>query len=61
MNNSTVLENKPKYYCELCNYGCNHNSVFKKHQKSDKHNRHGEKKYLNVINVIIKQIQVIGI
>ena len=44
MNNHTILENKSKYYCELCNYGCNHNSVFKKHQKSDKHSRHGEKK-----------------
>ena len=44
MNDSTILENKPIFFCETCNYGCNHKSVFMKHQKSDKHNRQGEKK-----------------
>ena len=44
MIDSTILENKPTFFCKSCNYGCNHNSVFVKHQKSDKHLRHGEKK-----------------
>ena len=44
MNDSTILENKPIFFCETCNYGCNYNSGFMKHLKSDKHNRHGEKK-----------------
>ena len=44
MNDSIILNNKPIFFCETCNYGCNHNSVFMKHQKSDKHLRHGEKK-----------------
>ena len=21
-------DSKPKYFCEICNYGCNHNNVY---------------------------------
>jgi hypothetical protein len=42
-----INNNKPKFYCETCNYGCNHNSVFIKHTKSDKHLRQGKKKTFN--------------
>ena len=27
MDDSTILENKPIFFCETCNYGCNHKSV----------------------------------
>ena len=37
-------ESQHQFYCEICKYGCNHNSVFMRHQKSEKHLRNGEKK-----------------
>ena len=40
-------DSKPKYFCEICNYGCNHNNVYMKHIKSEKHLRHGVKKVFN--------------
>ena len=37
------MENK-KFYCQSCNYGCNNNSTYNKHLKSQVHARGGQKK-----------------
>jgi hypothetical protein len=39
-----IIENKPKYYCETCKYGCDHNNTYRKHLNSELHSRAGEKK-----------------
>ena len=54
MDDFIISDNKPKFFCETCNYGCNHNSVFMKHQKSEKHLRKGYKKIFKCDNCYYK-------
>ena len=44
MSDSVIIDNKPKFFCDTCNYGTEFNNVYKKHLNSEKHIRHGEKK-----------------
>ena len=46
---------KKKFYCQSCDYGCDNNSTYNKHLKSQVHARGGQKKYINVNIVIIPQ------
>lgn len=44
MTDTIIIDNKPKYFCETCNYGSEFNNVYMKHMHSEKHLRNGEKK-----------------
>lgn len=50
-----MADNNKKYNCNFCNYSTNYPCDWIKHTESDKHQRRGQKKHINVNLVNMKQ------